>query len=142
MKAAVAIILGGLSLTQFALAEVKWSFRTYQDGIEIATAEGPNTKFQTNVAQRVESARLKKRVDVFTNWCGAAQTTTTSNPFKSVVGTWVVPSISLRSGQTNRNEPSIAQWVGIDGLSNGALIQGGTLTQVLTLLRIATVITC
>ncbi|KAJ7208965.1 peptidase G1 [Mycena pura] len=57
------------------------------------------------------------------NWCGAALT---GSGFTSVVGTWTVPTITLRSGQSSG---SISQWVGIDGFSDSALIQGGTLSQ-------------
>ncbi|KAJ6518401.1 concanavalin A-like lectin/glucanase domain-containing protein [Mycena vulgaris] len=60
------------------------------------------------------------------NWCGAALT---GSGFTSVVGTWTVPTITLRSGQSAASDPSISQWVGIDGFSNSALIQGGTLSQ-------------
>ncbi|KAJ6474271.1 concanavalin A-like lectin/glucanase domain-containing protein [Mycena sanguinolenta] len=60
------------------------------------------------------------------NWCGAALT---GSGFTSIVGTWTVPPISLRSGQTAAGAPGILQWVGIDGFSNSALIQGGTLSE-------------
>ncbi|KAJ7024954.1 peptidase G1 [Mycena alexandri] len=61
------------------------------------------------------------------NWCGAAVTGT---GFTSVVGTWTVPTLSLRSGQSANSEPALAQWVGIDGFSDSSLIQGGTLSQI------------
>ncbi|KAJ7195053.1 peptidase G1 [Mycena pura] len=60
------------------------------------------------------------------NWCGAA---VTGSGFSSVVGTWTVPTLSLRSGQSANSDPALAQWVGVDGFSNSALIQGGTLSQ-------------
>ncbi|KAJ7247137.1 peptidase G1 [Mycena haematopus] len=60
------------------------------------------------------------------NWCGAALT---GSGFSSVVGTWTVPTISVRSGQSASSDPALAQWVGIDGFSNEALIQGGTLSE-------------
>ncbi|KAH8892469.1 concanavalin A-like lectin/glucanase [Thozetella sp. PMI_491] len=131
MKTFAAFLLGAVSLPQLIHASVEWSFKTFQDGVEIGTALGPQTELQTNVMQRVQEARKEKRLtaaESSSNWCGAAQTTT--GTFKSVVGSWKVPTISLRSGQTNSQQPSIAQWVGIDGFSNSALIQGGTLTQI------------
>ncbi len=131
MKSFAAFILGVVSASQLAQATAVWEFRTFQNGVEVPTVQGPETQFQTNVMQWVQASRQKERevaAESSGNWCGAAQTT--SGTFKSVVGSWTVPTLSLRSGQTNRNEPSIAQWVGIDGFSNSALIQGGTLTQV------------
>jgi len=131
MKTFAAFLIGAISLSQLAAAEVVWDFKSFQDGVEIATTEGPPTELHTSLIQNLQKARKKQRdvaAETSSNWCGAAQTTTGS--FKSVVGTWTIPSISLRSGQTNSDEPSIAQWVGIDGYSDQSLIQGGTLTQI------------
>ncbi|KUL82435.1 hypothetical protein ZTR_11201 [Talaromyces verruculosus] len=48
-------------------------------------------------------------------------------------GIWNVLHISLRSGQTNTNQPSIAQWVGIDGDGCGTgLIRGGTVSEIMS----------
>ncbi|KAJ7615978.1 peptidase G1 [Roridomyces roridus] len=82
---------------------------------------------------RVSDARKRNRFNraaqatvTSSNWCGAALTGT---GFSSVVGTWTIPAITARSGQSSSSEPSISQWVGIDGFSNSALIQGGTLSE-------------
>ncbi|KAJ7454559.1 peptidase G1 [Mycena galericulata] len=82
------------------------------------------------VAEARKRNRFNRRASETTvqssNWCGAALT---GSGFSSVVGTWTVPTLSLRSGQSTSSEPSLAQWVGIDGFSNDALIQGGTLSE-------------
>ncbi|KAJ7057666.1 protease acp1 [Mycena amicta] len=74
---------------------------------------------------RLSSSSACSKPD-FSPQCGSAQTGT---GFTSVVGTWTVPAITRRSGQSSSSEPAISQWVGIDGFSNSALIQGGTLSQ-------------
>ncbi|KAJ6556214.1 peptidase G1 [Mycena capillaripes] len=76
--------------------------------------------------KRNRLARASAVTVTSSNWCGAA---VTGSGFTSVVGTWTVPTISLRSGQSSSSDPALAQWVGIDGFSNSALIQGGTLSE-------------
>ncbi|KAJ6524354.1 peptidase G1 [Mycena capillaripes] len=74
--------------------------------------------------------RLNGRASAVTvqssNWCGVV---ITGSGFTSIVGTWNVPPLSLRSGQSAASDPALALWVGIDGFSNSALIQGGTLSE-------------
>jgi hypothetical protein len=116
-------------------AEVTWTFQKFENGIEVPFTAGPQTKFQSQAMLRVGEARKRNRLNgraaattvESSNWCGAAVTGT---GFTSVVGTWTVPTITLRSGQSASSEPALAQWVGIDGFSNDALIQGGTLSEI------------
>jgi hypothetical protein len=68
---------------------------------------------------------IEKRNEVTANWCGAVSVAPSGTTFKTVVGTWTIPELSLRSGQTVGEGPSIGQWVGISD-DNGGLIQGGT----------------
>lgn len=84
---------------------------------------------------RRQSLKTRRGVSTTENWCGAAVYNPNDDPttqFTQVVGTWVIPSISLRDGQTIDNQPSIAQWIGIDGGGPCAsgLLQGGTASQV------------
>lgn len=88
------------------------------------------------LGRRQSKMKMEGRdVSTTTNWCGAAVYNPNDDPtteFTQVVGTWTVPAISLRDGQTIDNQPSIAQWIGIDGggpCSSG-LLQGGTASQV------------
>ncbi|KAF7318351.1 Acid proteinase A [Mycena chlorophos] len=135
MKFAAALV--ALISASLVSSEVVWSFKKFQDGVEVDFEEGPVTQFQSQALQKVSEAR-RKRIDsriagratdatvTSTNWCGAAVTGTT---FSSISGSWVIPAITRRSGQSTSSEPALSQWVGIDGFSNDALIQGGTLSQ-------------
>jgi len=132
MKAAVITAILAASL---ASAEVTWTFQKFQNGTEVPFSAGPQTKFQSQAMIKVGEARKRNRLNgrasgatvTSSNWCGAA---VTGSGFTSVVGTWTVPTLSLRSGQSSSSEPALAQWVGIDGFSNSALIQGGTLSEI------------
>jgi len=116
-------------------AEVTWTFQKFENGVEVPFTAGPQTKFQSQAMLKVGETRKRNRLNgrasgatvQSSNWCGAAVTGT---GFTSVVGTWTVPTLSLRSGQSANSEPALAQWVGIDGFSNSALIQGGTLSEI------------
>jgi hypothetical protein len=116
-----------------AAAEVTWTFQKFENGVEVPFVElvGPQTEFQSQSMKKIGESRKRNRLNrratvTSTNWCGSA---TTGTGFSSVVGTWTVPAITLRSGQSANSDPAISQWVGIDGFSNSALIQGGTLSQ-------------
>jgi len=137
MKAAVITAILAASL---ANAEVTWTFQKFQNGTEVPFTAGPQTKFQSQAMKLVGEARKRNRLSgratltssasdatvTSSNWCGAALT---GSGFTSVTGTWTVPAITLRSGQSSSSDPALAQWVGIDGFSNDALIQGGTLSE-------------
>jgi len=131
MKAAVITAILAASL---ATAEVTWTFQKFENGVEVPIPAGPQTKFQSQAMLKVSEARKRNRLNgrasgatvQSSNWCGAA---VTGSGFSSVVGTWTVPTLSLRSGQSANSDPALAQWVGVDGFSNSALIQGGTLSQ-------------
>jgi len=117
-----------------ATAEVTWTFQKFENGVEVPFTAGPQTRFQSQAMDKVGEARKRNRLNrrasaatvTSSNWCGASLT---GSGFTSVVGTWTVPTISLRPGQSAASDPALAQWVGIDGFSNSALIQGGTLSE-------------
>jgi len=131
MKAAAITAILAASL---ATAEVTWTFQKFENGVEVPFSAGPSTRFQSQAMIKVGEARKRNRLNgrasaatvQSSNWCGASVTGT---GFTSVIGTWTVPTLSLRSGQSAASDPSLAQWVGIDGFSNSALIQGGTLSE-------------
>jgi len=131
MKAAAITAILAASL---ATAEVTWTFQKFENGVEVPFTAGPQTKFQSQAMLKVGETRKRNRLNgrasgatvQSSNWCGAAVTGT---GFTSVVGTWTIPTISLRSGQSASSDPAISQWVGIDGFSDSSLIQGGTLSQ-------------
>jgi len=130
MKTAALFALLAASLVS---GEVVWTFKKFVGDVEVPFEEGPSTKFQSQAFKKINEARASKfnpRAKAATvtssNWCGAAQTGT---GFSSVIGTWTIPTITRRSGQSSSSEPALAQWVGIDGFSNSALIQGGTLSE-------------
>jgi hypothetical protein len=149
------LVLGSLACLAQAVSHFSHDGMTYsitmtKHGVEIPASIGSipgasSHEMQTAVAkararrqqqqQQRQQARdnLDKR-DLYysSNWCGLANTNPPSGVWKNVWGGWVVPTVSLRSGQTDSQEPSIAQWVGIDGIGgcNGGLIQGGTVSYV------------
>jgi len=134
MKTAALTVLLAASL---AAAEVTWTFQKFQNGTEVPFTAGPQTRFQSQAMLKVGEARKRNRLNgrasavtvESSNWCGAA---VTGSGFTSVTGSWTVPTLSLRSGQSASSEPALAQWVGIDGFSNSALIQGGTLSEIVS----------
>lgn len=94
-----------------------------------------SSRTRATLDRRSSKSRLHARDDTTNNiWCGVA----TYNPvndgtqnFTQILSTWTVPKIALRSGQTVDQDPSIAQWIGIDGGAlSTALIQGGTVSEV------------
>lgn len=131
MKAAAIVAILAASLVT---AEVTWTFQKFENGVEVPFSAGPQTKFQSQAMAKVGEARKRNRLNgrasavtvQSSNWCGASLT---GSGFTSVVGTWTIPTISLRSGQSAGSDPALSQWVGIDGFSNSALIQGGTLSE-------------
>lgn len=65
------------------------------------------------------------------NWCGIVSYNPPSGAWKSVFGSWYVPEVALRPGQSAATGSSAAEWVGIDGAGcNTGLIQAGTTSQV------------
>jgi hypothetical protein len=57
-----------------------------------------------------------------TNWSGYAQSTATSGIFTAVKDTWRVPTVNT----TLSGNQYSSDWVGVDGFSNGNLVQCGT----------------
>lgn len=114
------------------------------DGSELPVEFGPSIDATSRVAQREQrrkaraagttSADLDKRTQTFSNWCGAANLSPPSGVWNAVSGGWTVPEISLHSGQSASSQPSLVQWIGIDGdgCQSGGLIQGGSGSQVCT----------
>ncbi|KAJ4303896.1 hypothetical protein N0V88_001496 [Collariella sp. IMI 366227] len=64
------------------------------------------------------------------NWCGAVNTTPSSNPIKTIHGVFQHPTCSQRAGITTYPQAA-ANWVGIDGDSwTSALLQAGTVCKI------------
>ncbi|KAH8650085.1 peptidase A4 family-domain-containing protein [Xylariales sp. PMI_506] len=127
------LLLAWATLTS---AEVSFNVKAYDNGVEIPYVDEGIIMgdFGTRLNQRLQNAKAKgtgSSVSVSSNWCGSVAQTTTKT-FQSVSGQWVVPTLTLRDGQTDSDNPSVAQWVGIDGdgCASGALIQGGTLSTI------------
>ncbi|KAM3510984.1 hypothetical protein MY11210_005383 [Beauveria gryllotalpidicola] len=98
-----------------------------------ATSRGAQRAQRRRARARARAADHEKRTQTFGNWCGAANL----NPpgggtWSRVSGAWTVPEISLRASQTANDQPSLVQWVGIDGdgCELGGLIQGGSGSQI------------
>lgn len=111
---------------------------TDKDGAELPVELGPALNWTTQLRQPAttsSSGRKNRRgtISDSANWCGLINQDPPSGQWSNVIGQWVVPEIALRSGQTDADEPSIAEWVGIDGTgtcSTGGLIQAGTLSYI------------
>ncbi|KAF7305803.1 Acid proteinase A [Mycena chlorophos] len=118
-----------LALACCVSAQATWSFKKFQDGVEVPLEQGPATELRSATLQKLKRIRnlpRRARANVDNpNDCGAAVTGT---GFTSIVGTWNVPTIQT----TGASPPGLLQWVGIDGLSEtaDAGIQGGTLSEI------------
>lgn len=147
MKAVAAIALLSVAAVQAAFTETVNGV-TYTvthldaDGSELPVEFGPTIDATSRVAQREQRRKARaagdkeKRTQTFSNWCGAANLNPPGGVWNEVSGGWTVPEISLRSGQSANNQPSLVQWIGIDGdgCQSGGLIQGGSGSQVCFLL--------
>lgn len=106
---------------------------TDRDGRELPVVRGPKIDASSRRSQRTprRDGKTLKRDQTFSNWCGASNIDSPGGSWNSVSGTWTVPQISLRQGQSSNSDPSLVQWVGIDGDGcNTGLIQGGSGSQV------------
>ncbi|MGA7514409.1 MAG: G1 family glutamic endopeptidase [Candidatus Sulfotelmatobacter sp.] len=63
------------------------------------------------------------------NWSGFADVESGSNTVSSVSGQWVIPYVQCPSGPYRYQDAFIAQWVGIDGATDGTVEQLGSATQ-------------
>jgi hypothetical protein len=64
------------------------------------------------------------------NWSGFADVESGASPtVSSVSGEWVIPYVECPSGQYRFQDAFLAQWVGIDGDTNGTVEQLGSATQ-------------
>ncbi|KAM3554725.1 hypothetical protein MY1884_005986 [Beauveria asiatica] len=108
------------------------------DGSELPVDFGPAIDATSRGAQREQRRRARaadheKREQTFNNWCGAANLSPPGDgSWTRVSGAWTVPEISLRASQSDDDQPSLVQWIGIDGdgCKSGALIQGGSGSQI------------
>ena len=60
------------------------------------------------------------------NWSGFADSEGDSNTVSSVSGQWIIPYVQCPSGLYGYQDAFIANWVGIDGATNGTVEQLGT----------------
>jgi hypothetical protein len=63
------------------------------------------------------------------NWSGFADSQTGSTPISSVSGRWTIPKVNCLTGQYRNQDAFLANWVGLDGLTDGTVEQLGTATQ-------------
>jgi hypothetical protein len=63
------------------------------------------------------------------NWSGFADVEGGSNTVSSVSGEWVIPNVQCPGGPYQYQDAFDAQWVGIDGVTDGTVEQLGTATQ-------------
>jgi len=63
------------------------------------------------------------------NWSGYADSEGGSKTVSSVSGQWTIPYVECPSGPYQYQDAFIAQWVGIDGFTNGTVEQLGSATQ-------------
>jgi hypothetical protein len=63
------------------------------------------------------------------NWSGYTDVEGGSNTVSSVSGQWVIPNVQCPIGTYRNQDAFIAQWVGLDGVTDGTVEQLGTATQ-------------
>lgn len=144
MKAFTVLSLFAAAVTQAAFTDTANGV-TYTvthldaDGSELPVEPGPVIDVSNRMAQResrrkarAAEAEIEKRSQTFTNWCGAANQSPNGGTWNRISGSWTVPEITLRQGQSASDQPSLVQWIGIDGdgCDKGGLIQGGSGSQI------------
>jgi hypothetical protein len=60
------------------------------------------------------------------NWSGYADSESGTNTVSYVSGNWVIPSVTCPTAPYQNSDAFLANWVGIDGFSNGTVEQLGT----------------
>jgi len=63
------------------------------------------------------------------NWAGFADIEAGSKTVSSVTGQWVIPNVECPSGLYQYQDAFIAQWIGVDGATDGTVEQLGSATQ-------------
>jgi hypothetical protein len=147
MKTAVTSLLTSVLLSEVLAASPDYVIGGQEVNIKLTGPDGQELPVQlTELPASMKEALSRRKgapsqqtgvqddVSTTTNWCGSAVYNPNDDPtteFIQVTGDWTVPTISLRSGQTVDDQPSIAQWIGIDGGGDCAtgLLQGGTVSQ-------------
>jgi hypothetical protein len=123
--------------TKFSLDGVEVTITRISNGKEVPVELGPDLGRSSQRSSSTKRSVNRRTVIEFSeNWCGMSNVDAPSGTtWTNVFGTWVVPEISLRDGQTPSETPELTQWVGIDGdtLSGDkctGIIQGGTASAV------------
>jgi hypothetical protein len=133
MKSTVSGILAASIFARGLLAEFTYQAVKIENGVETPVELTPlpaDFKFPgRDKAPRPAPNGLARRSNPLYydyNWCGAVQSKSPGT-FTDVFGQWYVPKLSLRSGQTDSDEPYLYQWVGLDGWAcQTGLLQTGT----------------
>jgi hypothetical protein len=63
------------------------------------------------------------------NWSGFADVQSGTTPISSVSARWTIPQVSCLTGRYQNQDAFLAQWVGLDGFTDGTVEQLGTATQ-------------
>jgi Peptidase A4 family len=63
------------------------------------------------------------------NWDGFGDSESGSKTFTAVSGTWQIPAVQCLPAPYQNQDAFLADWVGLDGLTNGTVEQLGTATQ-------------
>lgn len=134
MKISPSLAFTGLAQAthRFSSNGVDYEVVMTQNGVEVPVTMGPSLGMNSTGPTAAVASRKRTTIQSTSSWCGMSDVDAPSGTWKSVWGGWIVPEISLRSGQTDADEPSITQWVwvGIDGDGcDTELIQGGTVSQ-------------
>jgi hypothetical protein len=105
-----------------------------QPAVHAALARAAFNKYMSSHAPLVRSGAAEVRDGSATslpsiNWSGYADVETGSQTFSSVSGSWTIPYVSCPAGLYRNQDAFIAEWVGLDGATNGTVEQLGTATQ-------------
>jgi Peptidase A4 family len=101
---------------------------------QVAQARAAFNKYMSSHAPLVRSGTAEVHADGATsfgsiNWSGYADVEAGSHTFSGVSGHWTIPAVSCPAGLYRNQDAFIAQWVGLDGATNGTVEQLGTGTQ-------------
>lgn len=121
---AIALVPGG--------AAAKANSRSHEAAIVAAAHQAFNKFLSSHATMMKANTQLASNSATETgsyNWSGFADVEGGSTTTNGVSGTWTIPSVDCLHGTYANQDLFLAQWVGIDGWSDGTVEQLGTATQ-------------
>lgn len=119
-------LLAGVAQTgkSFSMSSLEFTMTMFKDGTEIdPPVPVPGNRTTTTTTHDTQAS-------LSANWCGLSQIDPPSGEWTNIYGRWYVPTVSLRSGQTDDSDDHLVQWVGLGGGCSSTIFQAGTDTYI------------